>query len=329
MGEKNLFPFLSSLNWEKVPRVSLFTTGLKTLYFKLIDLEAYSGILRLRTAGILDFEMKQSHDISVTVVDELKESRSDLSHEPLSRSAIMTINVLNVNEKPYSPDFSYCVEENSAGTEVGGALRDGFVHLQSSTWAPCESSGIHLVSTDPDKNDKLRYSIIRLVPNDLVTKENFVIDESSGQIIATPNCADCLDYERQQNYTLTVRTTDGGGLFHDSTVYVQIVDMNEAPALQLPIGEEYLSCGGTFVGSQLTLDGRGTSKSMCVGCPLIFKDTDSADTASSVYCAKSAKDDPTACGWHDGQRPRSPDELPPTGLRLAAGPVRQNPLHSK
>jgi hypothetical protein len=99
---------------------------------------ALSGHLTVR--GPLDYEVTKSYTFTVTVTDS--------GSPPLSRSAIYTIHVLNVNEEPWTPDFAMCVNENTAGWEcdcdsateicddwavrrcIGGRFSVGFSHVE-------------------------------------------------------------------------------------------------------------------------------------------------------------------------------------------------------
>ena len=119
----------------------------------------------------------------------------------------------------------------------------------------------------------------------------------------------CFDFERQSNYNISIRTTDSGGLFHDSSVQIFVTDINEYPVVVIPMGEEYKACGGSYAGQQAycacanggekyqgycilgecTREGidmgdldvcdtvectRGLVEGFCVGCPLVFEDQD-------------------------------------------------------
>ena len=319
---------------------------------------ALSGHLTVR--GPLDYEVTKSYTFTVTVTDS--------GSPPLSRSAIYTIHVLNVNEEPWTPDFAMCVNENTAGWEcdcdsateicddwavrrcIGGRFSVGFSHVEPtgltlpashelsrkikgptcnarSDWeSRNQEEGVYksntLKSFDPDIGDVLTYKIVSIEPA-VITSDKvsaaLAIDAATGRLYLPATCQpeefvssrekSCFDYERQQQYNITIRTTDSGGLSWDSKVDIDVTDINEQPVVVIPAGEEYKDCGGAYAGQQafcscpngetkyqlmcLTdtcteaninkgiFDGceevectRGLTEGFCVGCPLVFEDQD-------------------------------------------------------
>merc|ERR1711871_139619 len=138
------------------------------------------GILRL-AKGSLNYERTKKVEFTVTVTDV--GGINTVDHHPLSRSQIITVNVLNVNEKPFSPDFSYCVVENVDYSEIGGNMKKGFTHTEIINWPKCISTGTHLVSTDEDDGDvqSLTYALIDVFPVDEDT-DSFKINKNNGLI---------------------------------------------------------------------------------------------------------------------------------------------------
>ena len=57
-----------------------------------------------------DYETKRTYDLSITVTDDGMPS--------LSRSVDIKVHVLDVNEPPFMPDWTFCLEENSVGRYV-------------------------------------------------------------------------------------------------------------------------------------------------------------------------------------------------------------------
>jgi hypothetical protein len=63
----------------------------------------------------------------------------------------------------------------------------------------------------------------------------------------------------------------------------------------LPEGEEYVTCGGTYAGPQLSNDlgggvFLGMSRGTCIGCPMVFVDHDEEDEPASFQCSQYAHD---------------------------------------
>merc|ERR1711871_362791 len=210
---------------------------------------------------------------------------------------IVSVIVLNVNEEPSSPSYSYCIKENSEFAYMGGSLKNGFIHKNDIDWKKCGSTNEKLISSDPDAGDQqqLEYSLLSVVPAYDVGSSGFFIDQFTGQVYLECSNSDesCIDYERQQNYSLTVQTQDPGKLRQTSTIFVQVVDVNEAPLAVLPEGEEFITCGGTYAGPQLADVGgvqMGMSKGTCIGCPMLFMDVDFSDEPTSFQCGLQSED---------------------------------------
>ena len=114
----------------------------------------------------------------------------------LTFDKLFTISVGNVNEAPTDVTLSgTTITENLAvGTVVG-----------------------NLTSSDPDAGDSFTYSLVagdtgsfEIVGNELRSKTSF-------------------DFETQSTYSVTVRTTDAGGLTFDKLFAISVVDANETP----------------------------------------------------------------------------------------------------
>src|SRR5690606_30046383 len=113
----------------------------------------------------------------------------------LSDDSTVTINVTNVNEAPVADDATFSGAENTANGRVFG----------------------NLSATDSDAGDTRTWSIVS--GNDAGL---FALD-ANGQL----TLAGSPDYEAGISHTLTVRTTDAGGLTDDATVTVNITNENE------------------------------------------------------------------------------------------------------
>ena len=103
----------------------------------------------------------------------------------------------DVNEAPTNLALDHAsVDENQpAGTLVGNAS-----------------------ASDPDGNT-LTYSLTDNAGG------RFAIDAATGAITTTQ----AFDYEASHGYSVTVRASDGGGLFVDKAFAIAVGDVNEAP----------------------------------------------------------------------------------------------------
>ena len=119
----------------------------------------------------------------------------------LTGSATVTINLTGVNEAPVVTGATFSLPENSTVNSLVGTP---------------------IAVTDPDDS-----SFTWTIPagNDL---GGFTIN-SSGQIsVADP---DPLDYETHPSFSLTVRATDGDGLWDEAQVTINLTNVNELPVV--------------------------------------------------------------------------------------------------
>ncbi|WP_167015342.1 cadherin domain-containing protein [Chitinophaga sp. Cy-1792] len=108
-----------------------------------------------------------------------------------------TIKVTNVNENPtdISLDHDTVEEQQAAGAVVG-----------------------NLSTTDPDTNDTFTYTI-QAGPD----AANFAID---GNVLKT---AAVLDFRTKATYTITIRSTDAGGLYTEKSFTIHVSEKNLPP----------------------------------------------------------------------------------------------------
>ncbi len=168
----------------------------------LFEIDAANGEISLATGQSLDFETAQSHVLTVAVTDG----------PSLSSAVDVTINVTDVNEQPNAgADFTVSAAENVADTVV---LAD-------------------VNATDPDTGggndgandyENLTYSITAGNGASL-----FEIDAATGEISLITGQS--LNYEDDNQHVLTVRATDGPGLFDETQVTINVTDVvgNAAP----------------------------------------------------------------------------------------------------
>ncbi|XP_076877989.1 protocadherin Fat 2 [Brachyhypopomus gauderio] len=184
---------------------SLISYNLKNNEAGTFFLDTSTGLLTLEKE--LDFEKKQSYNLTVRAVDH-GNPRS------LSSSCFIEVEVLDVNENLNKPVFSSFVH-------TAPVMED----------AKIGTSVITLTAVDKDsgKDGEVRYHIY-----DGTGLGVFVIDEETGVI----QTADTLDRETVQYYWLTVHATDLGSvpLASWTEVYIEVLDINDnPPAFSQPV----------------------------------------------------------------------------------------------
>ncbi|XP_018107560.1 protocadherin gamma-B2 isoform X3 [Xenopus laevis] len=88
--------------------------------------------------------------------------------------------------------------------------------------APVNTLVVHLDATDEDEgiNGHITYSLSHITK---AAQEKFTIDSKTGEI----RTKDDLDFETTKTYEMIVEAQDGGGLFSNAKVVIQIVDAND------------------------------------------------------------------------------------------------------
>ena len=166
-----------------------------TLTYRLggTDATAFSIVSttgQLQTNAALDYEVKTSYSVTISVSDG--NGGSD--------SITVTIDVTDVSEKPsFAPGgVTLTVAENTvSGTDIGDPI----------------------TATDPDSGDTLTYSLQRR------DSWRFRIDPNTGQVRTHA----ALNYEIKRSYTdLAVRATDSTGLVGSTLVRINVTDVTEA-----------------------------------------------------------------------------------------------------
>jgi hypothetical protein len=189
----------------------LITAGNEAEQFTI---NANTGAISVANGVTLDFEANSSYGLTVQVSDGL-----------LSSTALVTINLTNVNESPTIANQTFTIAENAAnGTLVGNVL-----------------------AADPDAGTTLTYSI---------TAGNlsgaFAINNQTGAI--TVANGSLLDYEALASYGLAVRVSDGA-LNQTATATINLTNVNESPTIAnqtFSVAEN--SANGTLVGNVVAGD---------------------------------------------------------------------------
>ncbi|XP_072332549.1 protocadherin Fat 3-like isoform X2 [Scyliorhinus torazame] len=169
------------------------------------EIDRTSGAVRLSKE--LDFEKQQFYNLTIRVKDKGRPIS-------LSSASFIEIEVVDVNENLYAPQFSEfakmaTVKEN----------------------APIGTSVLQVTAKDGDggRDGQIQYSI-----RDGSGLGRFTVNENTGVI----NTADVLDRETTASYWLTVYATDRGvvPLFSSIEIYIEVEDENDnAPIASQPI----------------------------------------------------------------------------------------------
>ncbi|PPR24311.1 MAG: Serralysin C, partial [Alphaproteobacteria bacterium MarineAlpha10_Bin2] len=149
-----------------------------------------AGTGEITVQGALDFEGLNTFALTVSVTDG----------GLLSDSAVVNIDLADINEVPRVGDQGFSIDENTAAGTVVGTV----------------------AASDPDAGDALSYAIAS--GNEGGT---FAIDAGSGEITVQG----ALDFEGLNSYALTVQVTDGGLLSDSAAVSIDLTDINEAPTV--------------------------------------------------------------------------------------------------
>jgi hypothetical protein len=127
--------------------------------------------------------------------------------DPITTDAVLTVRVIDINERPNIDDQTRYVEEN--------AHVDRFI-------------GKDLYATDPDNHQKLTYKITKSEG-----RTTWKIGACDGQLmVAMAN----INYEQKSSFKMTVKVTDSGITGYDllsdtGRMTIKIIDVNEAPTM--------------------------------------------------------------------------------------------------
>lgn len=137
------------------------------------EIDPSTGVLKVLNSAALDFESIPKFDLTVRLVD---------NGTPAQAAAeVVTVLLRDVNEAPVVAPRQFSIKENSSNGAFIGTIR----------------------ATDPDAGQTKTFSIT--AGN---TDNAFAIDPVTG--VLTVNNSAALDYEKIQQFTLTVRATDNG-----------------------------------------------------------------------------------------------------------------------
>ena len=154
-----------------------------------------SGAITVVNPGLLDFETTSAFALTVQVTDDGLPSKSG--------TGIVTIDVTNVNEQPTSVQLSASVigDDSPVGTTVGT-----------------------LSTQDPDSGDTFSYALGAGGDNTA-----FLIDATGNLKTAVP-----LDASVKDSYTISVTSTDAGGLSVTSVFVITVTSVTNHPPTVTP-----------------------------------------------------------------------------------------------
>jgi len=171
----------------------------------------------VRTVAALDFETQSEYRIRVRATDL----------DGLSVEKSLIIQVTDVNEAPtgVSLNPSAVAEDAPAGTVVGA-----------------------LTAVDPDAGDTHTFELIA-GEGDADNDAFEIVDQQLRTVVA-------LDFETQSEYQIRVRATDLGGLSVETSLVIQVTDVNDAPTAVIltPAAVAEDAPVGTVVGVLTAID---------------------------------------------------------------------------
>ena len=157
-------------------------------------IDAVTGEITVNNSALLDFETMPFFDLIVQVTDD--------GPEMLTDTAVIRVDLNDINETPTMNDEFFRIDENSAfGTFVG-----------------------LMNANDEDGLDVLVYTI-----ESGNTNSAFDIDSATGEI-TVDNTAE-LDFEVTLQFVLVIRATDVAGLFIEADATIDLNDINDRPVI--------------------------------------------------------------------------------------------------
>lgn len=89
--------------------------------------------------------------------------------------------------------------------------------------------GYQLIVEDYDNNDD--YTSLKVTIVNGASDQTFMIDDNNYIVLYPTSNALSLNYEKTPSYSLTLRTTDDGGLWSDQSLVIRVTDVNEPPTV--------------------------------------------------------------------------------------------------
>lgn len=196
----DFFPFISTNNLDQSDIA--FLRGVELLNAGAIELSAGTYDLILSASEALDFEAFTQFKLKIALCC------FTAGQEP---TAIITVNISNVNESPTVEDASFTIDENGANGTIIGTIQ----------------------ASDPD-GDALSYSIISGNTDDA-----FVLNSTTGEL--SVGSATALDFETNPNFSLEVEVADGMGATAIGVIAIELNDLDEQEPLSMNVNEDMYS----------------------------------------------------------------------------------------
>ena len=148
-----------------------------------------SGYLSLNSGVSLDYEAEANHRVQLTVRARNSEGYADVP---------VTVNIVDVNEKPELADVVWDIAENSPNSTTVGVF----------------------TAVDPDAGDALTYTVLGYVGP-------FSLNQSTGALTVSG----AIDYELQNSYSFQVVVRDAAGLKDTANATINVTNVPENPTL--------------------------------------------------------------------------------------------------
>ncbi|MBN8604209.1 MAG: cadherin domain-containing protein, partial [Planctomycetes bacterium] len=184
----------NSTNSTTVGKITAVEPEGQSLTYSLLDsaggrfaINSSNGNVTVADGSLLNYEANSNHTLIVRVTDSGGRTYDEN----------FTVNVTNANESPTLSGGPFSLAENAANnTVVGNAL-----------------------GSDVDAGDTLAYSLVNNAGG------RFSINASTGAISVANTTL--LNYENAVSHQVTVRVTDLAGLFTESTITINLTDVDE------------------------------------------------------------------------------------------------------
>lgn len=160
--------------------------------FEVGSINTTNAAITVANTAPLDFETNQSITFTVQVEDM----------GTLTDTAVITVNINDINEAPIITGTTFTIPENSANSDPVGTV----------------------TATDVDAGETLTYTITASDPI-----AAFGIGSGDGQITVTDTAQ--LDFETTPTFTLTVQVEDSGGLMDSDSFIIHLSNVNEQPVV--------------------------------------------------------------------------------------------------
>ena len=175
-----------------IGHVSASDADYNPLYYSILSgneshaltINSGNGDLRVLIPDLVNYEAVNAYTLTIQVSDTW-----------LTDTAVVVVNITNVNESPYIFDHTYSINENASGP----------------------STLIHLDSGDPERDD-LTYEIIA------GNLDNAFSVNSRGYLSIVSALG--LDYEKYKQYSLTIAVSDGQ-YTPSAKIIINVVDIND------------------------------------------------------------------------------------------------------